>query len=754
MEQPITNLPPSNSDPSGAYDRLHPQIQRWIREQGWDALRDIQARSVDAILDGDADLIISASTASGKTEAAFLPILTLIAQKDQPGLAVLYISPLKALINDQFRRLETLSERLAIPVVRWHADAPLPAKKQVTAKPKGIVLITPESIEALFVRRPSDAHRLFGALSFVVIDELHSFMAGPRGLHLASLLKRIDLLAKSPARRVGLSATIGDISAAARWIRPANAEGVVILEAAAGTGDLKLQIRGYLEPHRDSKGDEAETFSDEGQGTQGALTLINDHLFATLRGDNNLVFAASRRTVEAIADGLRQRSERRNVPNEFFPHHGSLAKDLREPLEERLKAGTLPTTAVCTSTLELGVDIGSVASIAQIGAPRSMSSLRQRLGRSGRRLGSPAVLRIYAREFSRGPKTSPLDMLRPAVIRATAAIRLLLLRFVEPAAISSALATGLLHQTVSIIAERGGARAEVIFRILGGPGPFESVTVADFAELLRHVAGDPHRLIEQAPDGTLMLGSNGEKLVQSRDFFALFSSDIEWRIIVGGKTLGTIPASNAMTIGSLVVFAGRRWRIEAIDDPAKVLTVVPHLGGRIPKFDRLASEEAHDRLISEMRQVYEDHDMPAYLDQTAKDLLGEGRETYAALGMKKTSAVVENRDVHLFLWRGSAACGVFAVALAKLGLNAETHDFGVTIAGHELARIAAAIKKIADFSAFELAALGEAVKNLETEKLDAYVPRSILQRYWVQRFQLVLDDLPLLARELSARLHF
>jgi superfamily II DNA/RNA helicase len=129
-----------------------------------------------------------------------------------------------------------------------------------------------------------------------------------------------------------------------------------------------------------------------------ALDSISDHLFKALRGENNLVFGGSRRTVESAADRLRRRSEKLNVPNEFYPHYGSLSKVLREELEDRLKDGNLPTTAICTSTLELGVDIGSVKSVAQIRAPRSLASLRQRLGRTGRRRGTPSVLRIYLRE--------------------------------------------------------------------------------------------------------------------------------------------------------------------------------------------------------------------------------------------------------------------------------------------------------------------------------------------------------------------
>ena len=208
-------MPPSGSDPATAFDRLHPEIRRWIRDQGWQEIREVQDRAIAAILGAENDVIIAASTAAGKTEAAFLPLLTQAAARQAPGLSILYVSPLKALINDQFRRLDLLCEQMEIDVVRWHGDAPQSAKRRTLRAPSGVALITPESIEALFLRRAGDAKALFGALDAIVIDELHAFLQGPRGLHLASLLRRIDLMAGRRARRIGLSATLGDLTRAA-----------------------------------------------------------------------------------------------------------------------------------------------------------------------------------------------------------------------------------------------------------------------------------------------------------------------------------------------------------------------------------------------------------------------------------------------------------------------------------------------------------------------------------------------------------
>ncbi len=760
----MTTWPRSGSEAVDAYDRLDPQIRHWIREQGWTGLRDIQSEAVVEIMGGDGDVVIAASTAAGKTEAAFLPILTLVNGRTSPGLSVLYVGPLKALINDQFKRLDELCERLEVPVVRWHGDAPQSAKSRTLKQPSGIALITPESIEAMLIRRPADAARLMSTLDFIVIDELHYFMAGARGLHLASLLKRIDVMAARPARRVGLSATIGDLNAAREWLRPSMRERVTVVEGRGHSGELQLQIRGYVDhgdpPDQDPDEDEVpddvlgEDVEDPGdkhairpEPPRPVMDRIADHLFATIRGQNNLVFAPARNLVEILADGLRTRSEEGGLPNEFFPHHGSLSKNLREPLEIRLKDEHLPTTAVCTSTLELGIDIGSIASVAQIGAPRSIAALRQRLGRTGRRQGTPSVLRIYVSEAAIEDTTSILDRLRPGIVRAVAAIRLLTKRFVEPPATSVELATGLLHQTLSIIAEKGGARADAIHKTLSGPGPFASVTSADFIELLRHVTSKAVRLVEQAPDGTLMLGERGEALVQAKEFYALFESGPEWKLVVGAKPLGTIPLTNVVAVGNLVVFAGRRWQIEGVDERRKMLQVVPHKGGRVPVFERRQGEASHDRLIAEMREVYRGDDIPAFLDATAKDLLAEGRQAYQLLNLDDRSTVSDGGDLNFFVWRGSEFSAVLAVVLAMAGLNAEPHDFGVTIADANEVKLDAAFSKLRDMSVADWERLPDFIKNIQVGKFDNDVPIELLKRFWLGRNRRSIDDIQAVVRD-------
>lgn len=385
--------PASSSEAiSSSFELLAPAVQRWIYAQGWMALRDAQEAAIPAILAADRDVVIAAATASGKTEAAFLPICSALAsaadttpdagtrgERSAPGVQVLYLSPLKALINDQYTRLEALCEHLDIPVTPWHGDVSSTSKKKLLANPAGALLITPESLEAMFVLRGPQIATLFRGLRYVVVDELHSFLGTERGAQLRSLLHRIELTLRRQVPRIGLSATLGDMNLAAEQLRPGGGLNVQTIVSAEGGQELRMQIRGYLneQPPTPSTADDGALQDDDG----AAVGQITEHLFKHLRNDTNLVFANSRRNVEMYAARLAEKSDSERVPNVFHPHHGSLAKELREDVERALKDPGRPATAICTTTLEMGIDIGAVRAVGQIGPPPSVASLRQRLGR-------------------------------------------------------------------------------------------------------------------------------------------------------------------------------------------------------------------------------------------------------------------------------------------------------------------------------------------------------------------------------------
>ena len=734
--------PPSSSDP---FEQLNPIVQRWIWDKGWTSLRDIQGEAIDAVLGGSEDVLIAASTASGKTEAAFLPILSKLADKPGGGVRAVYVGPLKALINDQFQRLEDLCERLEMPVTKWHGDASASQKKRLREKPAGILLITPESLEAMFARRPEALSRMFGTTEFIVIDELHAFLGSERGVQLASLLKRLDAeIGRSP-RRIGLSATIGDMGIAATWLRPSNAFSVRVIESHVSSSPLQLQIRGVIDV--DDQGDDIQV-GDERPTT--ALDAIASHLFKTLRAKgNHLVFAGSRRNTEALSYILRVKCENAGVPNEFFPHHGNLSRETRESLEQRLKESTLPTTAVATTTLELGIDIGSVESVAQVGAPSSIASMRQRLGRSGRREGKAAVMRIYAVESPIDERSTVFDRLRAETVQAVAAVRLLLAKWVEPPKSSAFHLSTMLHQTLSVIVERGGIAAADAYRLLAGNGPFQAVTPELYAKLLRAMHVGEQKLIEQAGDGTLMLGSLGERLTGSYDFFSVFVTYDESTIVTETKTLGTLSVTNALGSGDFLIFAGQRWKVKEIDDTAKRIFVEPAPAGRIPKFEGEAAA-LHDRLVEEMRNVYIDTDIPIYLDGPAKERLAEGRAEFKALGLEQSDFVATADRVYLFPWAGTEKLDTLRLSLRYCGLRAEQGRIALSVAAPNGPKsVLEAIRRLSE-AAPSIDAIALMSDTLRSAKYDYLLPDELL-RIAFANDRLDLASAMQICRQLSAQ---
>ena len=646
-----------------AFDKLARPVQKWIRDQGFRELRDIQTRTIHSVLGHKDDIIVAATTAGGKTEAAFLPLISQAI--DSPvvdgGFAVLYIGPLKALISDQAQRLKTICQEAELPVVPWHGDIAASVKSKALKAPDGILLITPESLEALFMRRGLEIPRLFRNTRAVVIDELHSFLDTERGIQLRSLITRLEISTRRQLRRIGLSATLGDMELARNYLRPDNPMQVDVIESNAGGAELQLQVRGY----------KSGAFDTEGLSATKAVT---DHLFKHLRGSDNLIFAGSRNSVEVYADALRNLCEEQKLPQEFYPHHASLSRDHREFVEKRLKAAHEPTTAICTSTLELGIDIGDVASVAQISAPYSVASLRQRLGRSGRRAGKPAILHQYAIEGELEAKSNFSDRLRLRFIRAVAMIELLLEGWCEPPHGETLRLSTLVHQVLSVITERGGIQARVLFKLLCVDGPFRRVTPHIFAEVLRAIGRPDVALIEQAEDGLLLLGKTGESLTEHYSFYAVFQTPEEYRLLHDGKELGALPIDNILVPGSLLIFSGRRWQVVEVDVRGKVITVKPAKAGVPPKFGGDLGA-IHDRVIERMFALFESEALPVYLDKNAVDLLSEARDSYKSLSLHTRRIVCVGDDEFILATRlGTVKTTTLALALRSKGFVVHTHD--------------------------------------------------------------------------------
>lgn len=698
-----------------AFEKLARPIQKWIRAQGWSELRPIQSQAVHAIFGSTADLIIAATTAGGKTEAAFLPLISQVldAPAQQAGFDLLYIGPLKALITDQSGRLEGICREAELPVTPWHGDVSASVKSRALKAPRGILLITPESLEALFIRRGLEIPRLFGATRAIIIDELHTVLDSERGVQMRSLLTRLELAIGRPVRRIGLSATLGDMDLARGYLRPGDPSGVQLLEAKGGDAELLLQLRGYVSGDKDEK-------------TASAAQQISKHLFTNLRGTDNLVFAGSRQSVEIYADHLRSLCEDERLPQEFYPHHASLSRDHRDFVERRLKDRSKPTTAVCTSTLELGIDIGDVTCVAQIGAPFSVASLRQRLGRSGRRAGQPAILRQYAVEAALTNQSSYVDRLRLGLVRSVAMIDLLLEGWCEPPRPEALHLSTLVHQILSVIAERGGASAGRLYRVLCQEGPFKRVDTPTLMDVLRALGQPDTGLIEQSDDGMLLLGRVGEKLVEHYSFYAVFQTPEEYRLISGGKELGTLPIVNVMAPGMMLIFSGRRWVIQDIDDQDKVIMVVPSKGGTPPVFGGDPGD-IHDHVIERMFTVLESEDKHLYADKAARDLLDEARREYAKLGFATASIIpLGETSLSVATRVGTVKTTTLALALRAKGFEIDVYDGFLTVSSKDgKVDLRATLKDIASGEPVNLFA---DQTNLIFEKFHTYLSRDLLER--------------------------
>ena len=731
---------------SAGYEQLDERIRRWIWEAGWTELREAQARAVPALIDADRDVIIAAATAAGKTEAAFLPILTHLLRDPDSSPTVLYVSPLKALINDQWDRLADLCERLDIPVVGWHGDVGAHRKRRFFEKPAGVLIITPESLEALCVNRGSKLHEIFSTLRYIVIDELHAFIGTERGMQLQSLMHRIELASGHRVVRVGLSATLGDMALAARYLRPRATQPVELIEASSEGQHLQLVVKGYVEqpPRTQIEPDIAHPALED--TVPGEVLAITDHLYRVLRGSNNLVFPNSRRQVEVYADLLRRACERDGHPNEFLPHHGSLSKELRDDTEHALKSGGTPTTAICTTTLELGIDIGAVKSIAQIGPPPSVASLRQRMGRSGRRHGEPAIVRGYCVERPLVSGAPLSDHVRESLIQWIAMVNLMLRRWVEPPRAGGLHASTLVQQILSLIAERGGCTAAQLHQVLVESGPFNDIDTPTFASILRSLGAAD--LIMQDKTGLLLHGERGAKLVHHFEFYSAFSSPDTFRVVEGSRTLGTLPVVRSLGPGQQIVFAGRRWIAREVDLQQRVIYVSADAGGVPPVFDG-STAMVHDDVRAEMKRVLSDTAPVAFIDAAARDMLNDARRYFDTHGLARNAVFRDKNHVVLTSWRGDWINDALALLLRAQGFSASNRGITVDVAGAGPMIVIDALRTIAGDTEASAAKALASVDAANREKWDWALPDEIKRTAYASQ-SLDLSEALNVARTLAA----
>ena len=655
------------------FGRYAPFIQDFIYRSNWQNLRAIQAAAGEAIFESDENVLLAASTASGKTEAAFFPILTLFDEDPPASVGCIYIAPLKALINDQFGRLNDLCEEAGIPVWHWHGDVSASHKKKLLKHPSGILQITPESLEALLLRKHGEIPNLFGDLRFVVIDEIHSLLRGDRGGQTLCLIERLSRMAEVMPRRIGLSATIGDPEAAGRFLSSGTGRGCVIPRIEAKGLRWRLSMEHFfLTPPQ-----AADETAAPGQSLQesdlpdGQESLISGdsaasepsdrapygadpgmaYIFEHTKGRKCLVFSNSREECEAVTSTLRQYCEAAHEPDRFMIHHGNLSVSFRETAEEAMKQEDAAVTTCTTATLELGIDIGKLERAFQIDAPFTVSSFLQRMGRTGRR-GEPQEMWFVMREEHAEARDLLPETIPWKLIQGIALIQLYIEeRFVEPPRLDRMPYSLLYHQTMSTLASHGEMTpGELASRVLT-LSCFQRISKEDYRVLLRHLLEIVH--INRTENGGLIVGLTGERVVNNYKFYAVFQENVEYTVRSGSEQLGTIV--KPPPVGDKIAIAGRVWVVEDVDHKRRELfcTLVK---GNIPAYFGDVAGDIHTRILERMYRVLDEDKQYPYLMTHAVCRLQDARETFRKSLMSKRPLVhLGGRMWALFPWVGTYA---------------------------------------------------------------------------------------------------
>ncbi|MBQ3519629.1 MAG: DEAD/DEAH box helicase [Clostridia bacterium] len=638
------------------FDRYAPFIKDFIYSNEWHSLRAVQIAAAEAIFATDENLLLCASTASGKTEAAFFPILTDLYENPPCSVGALYIGPLKALINDQFYRLADLCREADIPVWHWHGDVSQAHKNKLLKNPSGILQITPESLEALLMRKHSHINKLFCDLRYIVIDEVHAILRGDRGGQTICLIERLSKLAGVNPRRIGLSATLGEPQKMGEFLSAGTGRNTLIPQLQV----QKVRWRISME-HFFVQGEQAG----EATNSESALQLLSEptdhapdhadpgfaYVFEHTRDRKCLVFVNSREECEAVTTTLRNYCELNHEADRFLIHHGNLSASYRETAEAVMKDDGQLQTTVTTATLELGIDIGRLERAFQIDAPFTVSSFLQRLGRTGRRDLPPEMWFVIREDLAEAramlPETVPWKLLQGIAL-----IQLYLEeRWVEPPKLDRLPFSLLYHQTMSTLASCGEmTAAQLASRVLPLQA-FQRITQGDYKVLLRHLLNINH--IQRTDEGGLIVGLAGERQINSFKFYAVFQENEEYTVRCGSQELGTLVMPPPP--GEKIAIAGHVWLVEEVDHKRR-LVYCEQVRGNVPAYFGECPGAVHTKVLERMRMVLAEEKAYPYIMKNAAARLQQARQTAVYAGVVSQPLINLGGDMWcLFPWLGSFA---------------------------------------------------------------------------------------------------
>ena len=649
---------------------------------GWSSLRPVQELSIPAVLDGS-NAIILAPTAGGKTESSMFPVLSQLMERSTPGVGALYIAPIKALLNNQAERLGTYTEMVGLRRFVWHGDITANERKQFLDEPADLLMTTPESLEVMLVSQRIDPRELLGNVGVVVIDEIHAMAGTDRGAHLMSVLERIAALGQRDVQRIGLSATVGNPPELLRWLQGSSKRAGVVIDPPKVPSKRELLV-----VHREDLG-----------------ALASDAA-AMARGKKALFFCQSRKTSEAVADAMRA------CGTEVFVHHGSVSKDERLLAEARFHHGK-DACIVCTSTLELGIDVGDLDRVLQAEAPDTVGSFLQRLGRTGRRAGAAANTTFFCEDAD-------------SVVQAVALVELAKRGWVESIRVNRRSWPVLVHQLLAMSLTRDGVTQESAWAHFARVPDFGDIHRAEYDRLITWLLRDGSLRLA---GGRLVLGHKAEKAFGRKNFmelFAVFSSPQTYTVEHGKQPIGTLGQGfvDRLVEGvSTFLLAGRAWHVDAIHHSDRVIRSSPAARGAQPTWGGITPTFLGFEVCQQICNVLAGDDVPAFLHPTAVEVLRERREALGAVA--ESADGVEETDDGLYWWTfaGGRINSTLKHALAAVGGDWKIiqGNFGLGVKGATRAELREARDRLQDVEFWEDERLwSEVAKGLPGYRLSKF----------------------------------
>lgn len=626
-----------------AFERLSSALRYQIAATlGYRELRPVQEASIGPILDGK-NAVVLAPTAGGKTEAALFPLLSAMDEGDFRPVSVLYLSPIRALLNNQEDRIARLAGLVGRRSFKWHGDTLQGARRAFLRDPADILLITPESLEAMLMSPRVPARELFAGLRTVVIDEVHAFAADDRGAHLSALLERLTRFCGRDVQRIGLSATVGNPGEILRWVQGSSRRAAEVVDPGGDRRepDLALDFVASLE---------------------NAATVIQ----ALHPGKKRLVFVDSRRAAEGLGHLLQQ------LGVAAFVSHGSLSFPERRDAERAFAEGR-DCVIVATSALELGIDVGDLDHVLQIDSPAKVASFLQRLGRTGRRTGTV-------------PNCTFLATKETAVLQAAAVIRLFRAGFVEDVRPSRRASHILAHQIMGLSIQTGGVPRGDLWAWLEGAAAFDGITAEEREAIVEHMLTSG---ILADHGGKLWLGPEGEKRygrANFRELYAVFDVPRLVTVRSNAEDIGTVDASFLTTLDSeatpgTFTLAGRAWQILEIDWARGVCAVKPAPRGRPPRWSGGTRHLGYE-LCQAMRGILARDEIDACWSPRARKVLSEMRAEHGFLRDEAAPLISGQEGITWWTFAGGAANVLLGRVLAhELGGEHVTRNHSLTLKG-------------------------------------------------------------------------